>query len=405
MRKLLLLLLLASPAMAQVPVAMSPLTPISQPFFGTLAPFTDVPLASGCVWTYISGTSSPLATYTDGTGMFVNSNPIILSAGGFGSIWLSNANYRFKVVAYDGSNDNCATGTVQYTVDNVSAWTIINNPSNLFLLGASSDPSGSAGELAYRTDIPCFRAFTTFWDCLVTLTATQTLQNKTLANAAFTGTETGMSISSPALNGTVTGTAVQGTDTKVLSAGTVAGTGAPLCTDVLGGATTSGCTPPAGAAAGCTNFTPVNVTNNVATTNLLSCSIAANALAQGTILNVDLTGIQSTAANQTITLTVSLGGGTSCSTVQTQGIANNQPWNFVAKMSILTSGAGGTANWSCESFGSGANPVAGPNGVGGAPTIAVNTTIANTLLITETMSVANAGNSVTGQLLKGTLFP
>jgi hypothetical protein len=34
---------------------------------------------------------------------------------------------------------------------------------------------------------------------------------------------------------------LQGTDTKVLTAGTVAGTAAPLCTDANGGATTSGC--------------------------------------------------------------------------------------------------------------------------------------------------------------------
>jgi len=35
--------------------------------------------------------------------------------------------------------------------------------------------------------------------------------------------------------------ALQGTDSKILSAGTVAGTAAPLCTDSAGGATTSGC--------------------------------------------------------------------------------------------------------------------------------------------------------------------
>jgi hypothetical protein len=190
------ILLLPLPLFSQVPVAMSPLTPIAQPFFSQ----TGVPLASGCVWTYASGTSSPLATYTDGTGNFVNSNPVILDSGGYGSIWLSNASYRFKIVAYDGSNDNCATGTLVRTVDYVSAWTILNQASNLFVLGASSDPSGTAGELAYRTDISCFRAFTTFWDCLVSLTGTQTLTNKTLASPAFTGAATGLTATSPTLN-------------------------------------------------------------------------------------------------------------------------------------------------------------------------------------------------------------
>lgn len=63
---------------------------------------------------------------------------------------------------------------------------------------------------------------------VVTLAGSQVLTNKTLT--------------SPIVNTQVTGTAVQGTDTKVLSAGTVAGTGAQLCTDAQGGATTSGCT-------------------------------------------------------------------------------------------------------------------------------------------------------------------
>jgi len=41
--------------------------------------------------------------------------------------------------------------------------------------------------------------------------------------------------------GTLSIKAIQGTDTKLLSSGTVSGTGASLCTDANGGATTSGC--------------------------------------------------------------------------------------------------------------------------------------------------------------------
>ncbi len=54
----------------------------------------------------------------------------------------------------------------------------------------------------------------------------------TLANKTFT---------SLVLNGPMSGTGLQGTDTKVLSSGTVSGSGASLCTDANGGATTSGC--------------------------------------------------------------------------------------------------------------------------------------------------------------------
>ena len=43
------------------------------------------------------------------------------------------------------------------------------------------------------------------------------------------------------LNGSTPQTGVQGTDTNLLTAGTVSGTGSPLCTDANGGATTVGC--------------------------------------------------------------------------------------------------------------------------------------------------------------------
>lgn len=188
---------------AQVPVALSPLA--KQQFLS----IAGVPLAGGCVGTFITGTSTPLATYTDGTGLATNPNPIILDGGGFANIWLKNASYRFTVTSAGGVN--CSTGTFQYTVDNVSAYTVINQANNLFLLGASSDPSGSAGELAYRTDIPCFRGFSTLWDCFVTLTGTQTLTNKTISNGAYSGAQTGFVGTSPVLNNpNVNGTVVNG---------------------------------------------------------------------------------------------------------------------------------------------------------------------------------------------------
>jgi hypothetical protein len=44
-----------------------------------------------------------------------------------------------------------------------------------------------------------------------------------------------------AINGTPTGSALQGTDPKLMTAGVISGTSVPLCTDISGGATTSGC--------------------------------------------------------------------------------------------------------------------------------------------------------------------
>ena len=492
------LFLSIAPLWAQVSVALSPVA--YQPFFNVT---TGNVLSSGCIFTYISGTSTPLATYTSsGTGFVQNTNPIILNAAGFASIWLTNSTYRFVVVASDGLNDNCASGVTQYTADNVSAYTVINQSQNIFLLGAPSDPAGTAGELAYRTDIPCFRGFTTFWDCFVTLTAPQTLTNKTLT-APIINNAPSPSFTSPSITGlTIGGVSVAtgnptnfqnftngaaGTTLNLLAKLVPSGAGSTAVstatTDtggvvgvVIAGAGTTGlnmvqvsgqvlCTFDAGttvedyvqissttignchdtgsttypssggqvigrvlttnAGAGnylielfppeihtansastvCTVFAPVTVTNNNTQQNLMSCSIAANALAQGSLLAVDLQGVESTAGGaQTTTYSISLGGGTPCQTQPGQGNANNQPWNVIAKFFVLTAGAGGTANWSCEYFSSASGGTSGPFGVIGTPTIAVNTTIPNTLLVTVQMSVANAGNAVTQQGLKAVVF-
>lgn len=53
------------------------------------------PLVGGKVYTYQSGTSTPLATYTDGSGATPNANPVILDARGEANIWLGTNQYRF----------------------------------------------------------------------------------------------------------------------------------------------------------------------------------------------------------------------------------------------------------------------------------------------------------------------
>jgi hypothetical protein len=158
----------------------------------------------------------------------------------------------------------------------------------------------------------------------------------------------------------------------------------------------------------CTASSPVTVSNTNASTALLSCSVPANTLAAGTLLEVTLTGIESTAtgATGTITLTTNLGGGTSVTTVSgTTGVCNAQPWVAKFYFTTITAGSGGTGNWSGQWAGNACSgSYGGTGGVVGNPTIAINTTIANTLQVNVTMAVANAGNSVTGQILKAALF-
>jgi hypothetical protein len=72
------------------------------------------PLAAGQVWTYAAGTTTPQATYTDGTGASVNTNPVLLDAGGFGDFWLANGQ-SYKFVVQD------ANGVTTESVDNLSS--------------------------------------------------------------------------------------------------------------------------------------------------------------------------------------------------------------------------------------------------------------------------------------------
>lgn len=74
------------------------------------------PLAGGKLYTYAAGTTTPLATYTDSTGITPNTNPVILDARGEASIWLfSTLGYKFVL--------KTATEVLIYTVDNINGTT------------------------------------------------------------------------------------------------------------------------------------------------------------------------------------------------------------------------------------------------------------------------------------------
>lgn len=494
---ILVLLALCGQAQAQNSVALSP-TPHQQ-FLDS----TGKPLAGGSLFFYQTGTSILQATYADNLGTIQNPNPVPLDSSGSPSnasgaqvqIFLLNQAYR--VCGYNSAL------VQQWCADPVSAYQILNNIQNIVFGSVTSDPTGSAGEVGYRSDIPCFRGYTTFWDCFVRLTDAQTLTNKTLT-APIINNATGSTLIQPSITGltlggvsvnsgnptnfanftngaagttlnllaklVVNGSGVNAVNAAVSDTGGIEGitisgagasgldliqrTGQALCT--FDGSTTANdyvqisstvagnchdtgaATYPtvggqiigrvlttnvgagnylvdlfgpevrtaAAATVICTNFTPVTVTNNNAAQNLMSCSVPANTLAQGSELVVDMQGINGTGSAMTITFTVNIGGGTVCTTASgTTGAANNQPWHATAKLAVLTAGAGGTANWSCQyaSTPSGGG-VSGPFGTVGAPTISLNTTISNTIQITEQMSVANASNTVTEQLLKAVVF-
>lgn len=74
------------------------------------------PVVGGKVYTYVAGTTTPKATYTDSTEGTANANPVILDSSGRADIWLlTDELYKIRV---DNSDD-----TTLYTIDNVRGFT------------------------------------------------------------------------------------------------------------------------------------------------------------------------------------------------------------------------------------------------------------------------------------------
>lgn len=70
---------------------------LTQKFFDA----NGLPLNGGKLWSYEAGTTTPLATYIDSTGVTPNTNPIILDANGEASIWLGQDAYKFVLMDPD----------------------------------------------------------------------------------------------------------------------------------------------------------------------------------------------------------------------------------------------------------------------------------------------------------------
>lgn len=110
--KALALVCMAAACSAQTTVVLAPLPRLQ--FFDQ----GGRPLAFGCVFSYQSGTTTPLATWTDSTGVTLNQNPVILSAGGSANIWLqAGASYSLKVKGSGGTQ--CVSGSSQFTVNGI----------------------------------------------------------------------------------------------------------------------------------------------------------------------------------------------------------------------------------------------------------------------------------------------
>src|SRR6266403_3365644 len=81
---------------------------------------TGIPLTGGRLFTYVAGTTTPQATFTDQSGSNQNSNPIILNSAGFISTAFGTADLwvtcgaSYKYIMYDRN------GVLQWSQDNVT---------------------------------------------------------------------------------------------------------------------------------------------------------------------------------------------------------------------------------------------------------------------------------------------
>jgi hypothetical protein len=69
-------------------------------------------LAGGKLYTYIAGTTTPLATYSDNE-VTPNTNPVVLNANGEADVWLASSS-TYKFVLKDSAD------VTQWEVDNIS---------------------------------------------------------------------------------------------------------------------------------------------------------------------------------------------------------------------------------------------------------------------------------------------
>lgn len=84
------------------------LTPALKQFFTNQA---GLPLVGGQLFSYVAGTTTPTATYTDETGATPNTNPVVLDAYGSANVWMTNGSYKFVL--------EDSVGNVIFTQDQV----------------------------------------------------------------------------------------------------------------------------------------------------------------------------------------------------------------------------------------------------------------------------------------------
>jgi hypothetical protein len=101
--------------------------------YQTVLDENGVPLIGAKIYTYVSATSTPQATYADATGSSTNSNPILTDSSGRYTAYLLAAAYKFIITESDG--------TPLATIDPVSSvqTNLPTGVGEIFVFGGSPD--------------------------------------------------------------------------------------------------------------------------------------------------------------------------------------------------------------------------------------------------------------------------
>ena len=357
-----------------------------------IATFLDqngAPLAGGLVYTFIAGTNTQQATYTDSTGGIPNTNPIVLNAAGQAEIWFSALAYKIVV--------QNSLAVQQYEVDNFSVGVFATGNNNFTGNESHSGTETFTGPLIASGGGALNGAFT--------------------GNPSFTG--------SPSFVGTVAASVLQSTVASGTPPIIVA---SPTVVSVLNVAVVNGVTFPVGGSVGTVPvisapntvaYEPLSykviscqcsaqtVINTGTETGLYTSTINANDLAVNQVLRITVEGLRTSvsADGSYMTLRVKLDGATILTASEVAVSTTARGWKLETMLGCRT--AGGTGNIAVVGGTYFLIPDATDTGIvstvtGGdsAGLVAFDTTVSHTILISAQWSAGyTASESLTATLL------
>jgi hypothetical protein len=127
------------------------------------------PLAGGLISTFIAGTNTPQATYTDSTGGTPQANPVVLDSAGRAQIWFAAASYKLVL--------KTASGVTLMTIDNVSLDNLAAAISSLSMTGNLTMQQPTAATAGANQSSSTYSLQGTYWNGAASATDTWQFQN------------------------------------------------------------------------------------------------------------------------------------------------------------------------------------------------------------------------------------